>query len=1127
MSHPSCLLFSSYIFCIWVCVYSVRTDLFSSDGDMKPTNPVVEEGGTLVLNCTLTERYNETRNASWLAFKHKGVRYRSEYVSVLSDDTAQLRLPNATLELYGHFVCYMLPNRSLGIGASQDVNVVKRPMKPVLQDCRVHNWEWLECSWSPSKKEQDTYSHSPTSKSEVFWHIQGSESNVCHNMSEGNSFKLRRNDTSRNFGAGRGLCEFQMGQSYCFKVEVTNVLSKPVRSDEVCFNTSDIVWPDPPRIVSCSLSDDGKSIVNQWNPPSSSFNYDPLQLTYSLDYKSDWDQINTSKTELNAVSSVTLPGNPYTSYTVWLRVKTLSSGFWSNVTTFRFHTPERAPYQQPVLHPRGFSVFSKDGANRNVIIYWQPVPKERFNGNGFHYIASVNSSAIWETLNNQKTEEAFLEMQLKPETTDVRIIAQNDVGNCSAPQEAIHIPSFSPGLPIISPVYEVIVELDIKNSYALISWTYVSEPTSVTNVTIFWCSSSLPFKKFARCKPSVGWKNLTVSQKQYNLSSDNGLYPIPEMDKLQAGVSVDLNGIPCGIKWSSSLYVLSKVAPPPENVQVVIPHDSDHGYAYVTWEKPKCVTMLPCGYAYEFLLSYCLVSSADNEACVDKNYTVTIPSQKLAYNLTGLRIGSNYKLWMLSHSKAGLSAESNAVYTATTKPWKTPGAIVGIAVGSIIILTVIVFGLYGTFRCCNKYKKKLTRGVEVVMPKSVSVQRTAKTSTSSETQILYNSYPSGYSRQGSDMSTLSRDSGRFSLTQTCVSSSMAHQELSPIMSKSNGTLVATTITPLIGIQEDANADDVFPDMHGFDSSNYVKTTVLDDPDDESGYKFIRSVNPYQVGNNEFDCAVPEIQYKKPSARPLTLSSQDVGVYSRPDILLCATGDPNNGAYIQIQPDANNSTDVDLFCQSVPAFDTKAVPLPPPVFLPPPPSLPPGISDISYTTVEMLNPDLSFPVGTGPGGGTTGGGNTLENGYTDIAFLNNSFLGNVSQANNNNGQTTADARQANHPNEGAIGCNQPQSFSHPLDSSNANLSCGQSLSSVTDCLEGVSSDPNYAHIGSNLDWNPVTNATLAHPLSVTAADREPDGENNKANCVNVIPSGAALCDNGYVHHNGLFNTMLAM
>lgn len=62
------------------------------------------------------------------------------------------------------------------------------------------------------------------------------------------------------------------------------------------------------------------------------------------------------------------------------------------------------------------------------------------------------------------------------------------------------------------------------------------------------------------------------------------------------------------------------VAPPPKNVQVVIPDGSDHRYVYVTWNKPECVTSQLCGYANEFHLVYCLVSSVDTEACVGMSF---------------------------------------------------------------------------------------------------------------------------------------------------------------------------------------------------------------------------------------------------------------------------------------------------------------------------------------------------------------------------------------------------------------------------------------------------------------------------------------------------------------------------
>lgn len=46
---------------------------------------------------------------------------------------------------------------------------------------------------------------------------------------------------------------------------------------------------------------------------------------------------------------------------------------------------------------------------------------------------------------------------------------------------------------------------------------------------------------------------------------------------------------------------------------------SDHGCVYMMWKKPKCFTDSPCGYADEFVLVYCLVSSVDNEVAIQTN----------------------------------------------------------------------------------------------------------------------------------------------------------------------------------------------------------------------------------------------------------------------------------------------------------------------------------------------------------------------------------------------------------------------------------------------------------------------------------------------------------------------------
>ena len=76
---------------------------------MEPVNPVVEEGGTLVLNCTILDTYDGPYNASDISFLSAGYEFNRTNVHVLSSATAQLVLPHVTVEDHGNklFICGM------------------------------------------------------------------------------------------------------------------------------------------------------------------------------------------------------------------------------------------------------------------------------------------------------------------------------------------------------------------------------------------------------------------------------------------------------------------------------------------------------------------------------------------------------------------------------------------------------------------------------------------------------------------------------------------------------------------------------------------------------------------------------------------------------------------------------------------------------------------------------------------------------------------------------------------------------------------------------------------------------------------------------------------------------------
>lgn len=56
------------------------------------------------------------------------------------------------------------------------------------------------------------------------------------------------------------------------------------------------------------------------------------------------------------------------------------------------------------------------------------------------------------------------------------------------------------GFPTLSPVTEVIVEIDTKLSYAVIRWDYSFGYKNITRPVIFWCTSETKLPDVVKCK---------------------------------------------------------------------------------------------------------------------------------------------------------------------------------------------------------------------------------------------------------------------------------------------------------------------------------------------------------------------------------------------------------------------------------------------------------------------------------------------------------------------------------------------------------------------------------------------------------------------------------------------------
>lgn len=350
------------------------------------------------------------------------------------------------------------------------------------------------------------------------------------------------------------------------------------------------------------------------------------------------------------------------------------------------------------------------------------------------------------------------------------------------------------------------------------------------------------------------------------------------------------------------------------------------------------------------------------------------------------------------------------------------------------------------------------------------------------------------------------------------------QQTATPMIKPNGTLTTSAVTPLIGIREDGTTGDVRPEMAG---DNYIKTIIVEDPDDGSGYKVIRTVDSYGVNDDVVNSGqpIPEVQrMKQPevwvcSSKSSHAPQPNDGLFSQMPVILCTTASADKCAYIRLTPDTNLH-DIDTICKPSLNVPDPAV------------SIPASGAITSYVAVEMLNPHMSIPSSVGPGNGLAG--NAVESGYTDLTVLTSILLGNSGRAGVAKQQVSQTDKKIDHQSETAspeeaVSSDFSQRLSYPLcsdkTSTNSELNGNNhsDFRSLTDpirnCLVLASSDQNYAHFRNSLDDSHPVSLSMQSNWSSSA--KEP----KKEVCTGVVSSSVpAQRDDGYILHNDLLGNM---
>jgi hypothetical protein len=134
-----------------------------------PRDPILEVGQNLTLECILSPKDAASFTAHDLYFKLGNETIDDRYVRVVDNYTAELNKP-MTNKLHMHVFCYAR-GKYERIG-QQNVMVGRKPIRPTITGCKVHNWEKMTCTWTPNKTEQESHTGLVT-KMELHWTILG------------------------------------------------------------------------------------------------------------------------------------------------------------------------------------------------------------------------------------------------------------------------------------------------------------------------------------------------------------------------------------------------------------------------------------------------------------------------------------------------------------------------------------------------------------------------------------------------------------------------------------------------------------------------------------------------------------------------------------------------------------------------------------------------------------------------------------------------------------------------------------------------------------------------------------------------------------------------------------------
>jgi len=721
-----------------VACYGDENDLI-----LLPFNPEVEDGHELTLNCTITLEYRGNYTNRDIYFRWANVNYTG--ITLVGSRTALLRRRWNVSE-GGHIRC-VLPDRQHRLSAIQHVVVVRRPLQPNVTHCLIWNWKDVNCTWEPSVSQQQHHMHTDTPLSQtVEWKLSNEPNDVWQDAA------CRGHVTSSCvWNISHVVSRVIEAESCC--IRVLGVISLhhldfDVRSQPFCFRPVDVIMLSEPQNVTTDLKN-AHQIYVHWQAPQLNPNHIHDDLVYAVTVMSQWSEmpvINVSVMNHSLLFTLV----PHTRYTITVKVRTNESLLWSKPVYHVFTSESTKPKMSPPSLSNAFSVTHVDRYSRTVIVYWQTLPPQDRHGETLSYIVQMRKPPAlhWSELSvvpsaNQPCKDVVVDTE---SAVELSVIARNEVGKTS-PDVIMHLPAVESSEASASPFVKLVVE---RTKTSLVVWSWQLQLSEhVANLTLFWCRSR---PLYGRCVGDFQWLDVAASETERSVSIGT-----VDTEDYGYGAAIKLDSISNtnGIEWVTCLYDMTGLADPVHNVKAVMPSYGEPGQLLVTWVHPPCD--VNHGYIQLLRLQYCQYADT---GCSEEPSNISLPGYLTAYNLTGLKHGVEYGVWLYSQTRVGQSSTHSAIaFAATSAPVLTPAVIAGLAVCGLIVLILTTVVIWMLCKYCRRCHNKLWPPVVITVPP----ERPRSDTTTSTSPPLLEYTRISYTRQGSRLSSSSHDSGQFGI----------------------------------------------------------------------------------------------------------------------------------------------------------------------------------------------------------------------------------------------------------------------------------------------------------------------------------------------------------------------------